>query len=359
MLRAKLWRVATIVAAWALAGLMMALYDELLRQSLGAEVVGYDIRRAVVLKTLGTATGGSIAALLVVFAFKGPLRAKPFSLVVMGEGLTFAVTAIVVTSLFARVAPDARFASLARSPWSPLMLKWVLFALVLGGLTSFALEVHDRIGQGAFLGFLTGRYHKARSEIRCFMFLDLKGSTAHAERLGSGGYYELLNAFFADATDAILETQGEIYQYVGDEIVVSWREATGLDNGNCVRCFFLIREIVERNADRYRRRFGAVPRFRAAFHLGRVTAGEVGILKRERVFTGDTLNTAARIEERCGGLGLDTLVSGDLAASLPDGFGYSLRPVEEIQLRGKGSPTALFTIEHGVPQVSTDHQLTI
>lgn len=168
MLRAKLWRVATVVLAWAAAGLLMAAYDELLRQALDVTVTGYSPTRALTMKTLGTAAGGLVAASLVVFLFKGPLREKPFSFIVVAESAVFGSVAILVTSWFGRIAPDARFASLDDTLTSPFTLKWILFAIVLGGMTSFALEVHDRIGQGAFLGFLLGRYHRARREIsRC------------------------------------------------------------------------------------------------------------------------------------------------------------------------------------------------
>ena len=60
-----------------------------------------------------------------------------------------------------------------------------------------------------------------KAEDRVFLFLDLEGSTQLAERLGSALYFELLRRCLDDLTEPILETEGEIYQYAGDEIVVT------------------------------------------------------------------------------------------------------------------------------------------
>jgi len=70
------------------------------------------------------------------------------------------------------------------------------------------------------------------------MFLDIKSSTTIAERIKHKKYFELLNDFFNDVTDPIIYNKGEIYQYVGDEITVSWKLENGVDNFNCINCFF-------------------------------------------------------------------------------------------------------------------------
>src|SRR3546814_12401672 len=47
----------------------------------------------------------------------------------------------------------------------------------------------------------------------------------------------------------------------------------------------------------YQQEFGLVPGFRAGLHGGSIVAGECGDDKREIVYFGDTINTAARIQE--------------------------------------------------------------
>ena len=67
------------------------------------------------------------------------------------------------------------------------------------------------------------------------MFLDLKGSTAIAEKIGNQQFFKLLSDFYSDITDMILQTKGEIYQYVGDEVIVSWTIPKGIEESNCPR----------------------------------------------------------------------------------------------------------------------------
>ena len=55
--------------------------------------------------------------------------------------------------------------------------------LVLAG-TLIILLINDRYGPGVLMKFLEGQYFHPKSEDRIFMFLDLKGSTSIAERLG-------------------------------------------------------------------------------------------------------------------------------------------------------------------------------
>jgi len=57
-------------------------------------------------------------------------------------------------------------------------------------------------------------YHKPREEVRIFMFLDMKSSTAIAERLGHVRFYTLLNELFHEISRPVLQTKAEIYQYI-------------------------------------------------------------------------------------------------------------------------------------------------
>ena len=114
-----------------------------------------------------------------------------------------------------------------------------IFWLVVVIITLIALLVNDKYGPGVFVDFLMGKYFHPRREERIFMFLDLRGSTGIAERLGEQQYFNFLKEVYKDITPAILNTQGEIYQYVGDEVVISWTDKTGMINNNAVHCFLI------------------------------------------------------------------------------------------------------------------------
>ena len=71
-----------------------------------------------------------------------------------------------------------------------------------------------------------------------------------------------------DLTEPVLKARGEIYQYAGDEVVITWPMELGLRGANCVQCFFDIRTTVAHHGPRYQRQFGMVPRFRGGLHGG-------------------------------------------------------------------------------------------
>jgi adenylate cyclase len=155
----------------------------------------------------------------------------------------------------------------------------------------------------------------------------------------------MLHEYFSDMSNPIIGYAGEIYQYVGDEIVVSWKLKNGLQNNNCIECFFAIRAAIKKKAARYHRQFGFIPGFKAGFHAGKVTIGEIGVIKRQIIFTGDVLNTTARIQGLCNTYKVDILLSDQLRERLPLQGRFKAHPLGETVLRGRDEKIGLFTIE--------------
>jgi adenylate cyclase len=222
--------------------------------------------------------------------------------------------------------------------------QYFFWTLLMGG-SMFMVRLNDQYGSGG-ISYLTGRYHKPREEMRVFMFLDMRSSTAIAEELGNVKYFRLLNELYAEITDPIVYSRGEIYQYVGDEVSVSWPLRRGVGRLRCIRCFLDIRAKLQRRAKHYQQRYGLVPAFKAGFHYGQVTTGEVGLVKKERVFTGDVVNTAARIQNSCNEHGVDNLMSKELLDLLRPQMRLPVREIGSIALKGKRNAMSLWTIEH-------------
>jgi adenylate cyclase len=103
--------------------------------------------------------------------------------------------------------------------------------------------VAGKFGQDVFWNMIRGRYNTPKQEKRIFMFLDINSSTSIAEQLGDEKYHAFLKDFFADFTYPILDNKGSIYQYVGDEVVVAWKYKNGIENMQCINCFFHIKRI--------------------------------------------------------------------------------------------------------------------
>jgi len=207
----------------------------------------------------------------------------------------------------------------------------------------FFAEISEYMGHGVLAKFLTGRYHSPKEETRIFMFSDMKDSTAIAEQLGHSRYFELLRAYYQDLSPGIVLNAGEIYQYVGDEVVVSWPVESGLRNNNCINCFSAMKTDLRARAAWYRQEFGVAPDFKAGLHLGQVTTGEIGALKKEIIFTGDTLNATARIQGLCNTHDVDLLISGDLMSRLR--LDSEAKSLGQCELRGRKESIELHTIK--------------
>lgn len=218
----------------------------------------------------------------------------------------------------------------------------VPFFAMVAVTVQFILQMNRMIGANVLGYFVAGVYHRPKAEERIFLFMDLAGSTQLAERLGSARYFDLLRRVVDELSEPVLETDGEIYQYAGDEVVITWPMQTGLRGANCVRCFFLVREAVARDRDRYRRDFGALPAFRGGLHGGTVTGGELGDLRRQIVFVGDILNTAARLEEYAKRTDFDLVASGAVLEHLVLPTGIVATPCGELALRGKEASVAAY-----------------
>ena len=72
---------------------------------------------------------------------------------------------------------------------------------------------------------------------------------------------------------------------------------------------------------------------------------DVGEIKGEIVYHGDTVNTTSRIQEMCGELGRDLLVSAELGARVSPQPGWQWVPLGAHALKGKGQPVALLGLD--------------
>jgi len=219
----------------------------------------------------------------------------------------------------------------------------VIYTGVILDIAIFYSEIESYLGNNVIMNY-HGKYHTPNQEKRIFMFLDMKSSTTIAEAIGHERYFELLKSYYADMTNAILETSGEVYQYVGDEIVVTWKEKKGIRKNNCMHCFIKISNAINENKDYYMTQFGLVPEFKAGFHIGEVTAGEIGIIKKDIIYTGDVLNTTARIQAECNTYNSKTLISEDLFHKLTEADNYSFNKIDKLLLAGKKEYVQLYDV---------------
>lgn len=298
---------------------------------------------------VGVIFGGMITAF---FMFVAP-GLRRFRFVVALALKTAALTVIMLIGLnagifFAGVSDHSAY-------FDPISLRlywteadWQIdFAFMLGtaAISNAIISMQELVGPARFWQFLAGRYHRPRREERIFVFLDLAGSTAIAERLGDVDFYALLQHLVHDIAPVIENYRGTIDRYIGDAVVITWLTRDAAANADCLRCLFAIADVLARNHDIYRRDFGLSPHYRAGCHVGPIVAGEIGEWRKEIVFLGDTINTAARIEEAAKQHDRDVVASAELLAAVALPAELEAIALGPYTPRGRLRPVELFAIE--------------
>ena len=232
--------------------------------------------------------------------------------------------------------------------FTPIYLLSIVAYFVIAILfINFILQVNRKFGPGNLLKLITGKYSTPKIENKIFMFMDLRGSTAIAEKLGHNKYSKLMQTCFHDLTSIVINYKASIYQYVGDEVVLCWDMKEGLKDLNCIKSYFAFDKKLQSREDYYIDNFDVKPFFKCGVDSGEVTVAEIGDIKREIAYHGDVLNTAARIEKQCTPLNKKMIISEYLDKELPDSLnGFEKELIGNIELKGRKGKINLFSIEY-------------
>jgi adenylate cyclase len=229
--------------------------------------------------------------------------------------------------------------------WKLLFWLLVIYYSVMTLVISFINQVNKKYGPGILLPLLLGRYRHPKEEDRIFMFMDLKSSTATAEKLGHLKYSSFISNCFSDINEVLYPFCAQVYQYVGDEIVVTWPESEGIKNHFCIEFYFACKRQFQKRSDYYMTNFGLLPHFKAGVHTGTVTTVEIGEVKRDIAYHGDTLNTAARIQSVCNDYGKNFITSKVLFDKVGMHPNLKTQELGMIFLKGKMTQVELVSVD--------------
>ncbi len=266
---------------------------------------------------------------------------------------TFIYLVTIAVALIAGFYEGRKLSELPAFLMSVEQVVLVVYTLVIYSLLVLFLAINQLMGEGVLWKFIRGKYHKPREEERIFMFLDMKSSTSIAEKLGHVRFYSLLNELFHEISQPVLQTKAEIYQYVGDEVVITWEVEHGLKNSNCLKTFFMFQDSLLSHGENYIKNFGVKPEFKAGLHFGKVVSAQIGDLKREIVYNGDVLNTTARIQSECNRYQRNFLVSGALMKRLTQINDFQWERMDAVLLRGKEKEVEIFSVVNVKPGYSS------
>src|SRR5258706_752896 len=217
-------------------------------------------------------------------------------------------------------------------------------ALIISLVSNFLDELHRKLGRDAIFNIVFGKYHQVKQEDRLFLFIDLNHSTEIAEEMGELEFSHFLQDYYYDISEPIARYFGRVYQYVGDEVVVTWPLKKGVKFGLCVRCFFAIQKQIRRYHEQYQKRYGRVPEFKASLHGGTIVVSEVGKYKSEIAYHGDVLNTTARMLSKCHELNADFIISDFIVERVEMPKYLKVDPLGSFQLKGKQQEIELYSV---------------
>jgi adenylate cyclase len=291
-------------------------------------------------------------AYLFIFKLKRILRSYPLWLNFLLKSLILLASAFAITFLIhffnevfisnktAGEAVNMIISYALRKDW---LFQKVLYWIIIFFITQLFLIVNEKYSPGVFRDILLGRYIQPKIEKRIVMFIDLKDSTPIAEKLGHELYFKFIRDFIYQVSTAVIEFEGTIYQYVGDEVVISWLFKKN-NTRKCMDAIIQSRKNIQKKSGHFRRIYGIVPEFRVGIHVGNVTVGEIGVIKKDIAMSGDTMNTTARIRSACNELNCNFIVSKDFIDNigLKDWQSESLGIVD---FKGKSSGIELFTLK--------------
>ncbi len=296
---------------------------------------------------------GTVLGILEYFLEKQFFRRRSLGITFLLKTVVSLLTLVLLVALVRFVLFDhlvLPYFMQGQSPLGDESWKFIFFIfLVYYGLMTlvitFITQVNKKYGPGVLVPLLMGKYRQPKEEERIFMFMDLQSSTTIAEQLGHLRYSGFIRDSFMDINQVIKKYNAEIYQYVGDEIVLSWRMAEGLNDLACIRFYFACGEQFAKRAAYYENAYGRLPFFKAGLHGGKITAVEIGEIKRDIAFHGDTINTAARIQGLCNTYNKSLLVSKGFTEE--DGFASSFTATSLglVSLKGKQEGVELVSVE--------------
>ena len=343
-----------VLFAWMLISNSLFLYEYLTLVDNNALTSEYDFTISFRTNLLVSVIAGLIGGTLTLNFMERSLRKYAFGKALVVIAITYLFVALIVSLIggayFYSDSLGKPFHSqevidavkLFFQSW--LFIKNLIIWLFIVLSTVIIFMVNDKYGPGVFPDYLKGKYFSPKRERRIFMFADIRNATGIAEVLGEEKYFHFLKDFFNDIASPIQQTQGEVYQYVGDEVVVTWKMKNGLKRGNALRCYYKMRDAITKREAYYTKAYGYLPIFKVGLHYGAVMVGELGRIKRDIAFSGDVLNTTARIQAKSLENNVDILVSSDFADVLyqfPEGL--TKETIGSVQLRGKSEEMTLVT----------------
>lgn len=241
---------------------------------------------------------GILSGLLHTFVYPRLYRTKSTWIYLLFR--TFLFSLLLLTSLWVvSIHPKLDHLSFSHIFTSDTAINIIVYMFLVEIIIGIFLTLRKNLGRNYFINAIINTYQNPKEEERVFMFLDLENSTLTAEKMGHLNFSRYIQDCFYYLSDLVLEHGGEVYQFVGDEAVITWKVTKKFRYEKCVALYFSYQDYLEKKKEYYIREYGMFPIFRSAVHCGKVSVALVGDYKKEIAYHGDILNFCSRLQKSC------------------------------------------------------------
>jgi PAS domain S-box-containing protein len=175
-------------------------------------------------------------------------------------------------------------------------------------------------------------------------FADIRGYTSFSENREPEDIVEILNEYFSEAVDSVVQYKGYIDKFIGDCIMAVWgvpMTAQKEDAINAVTCAIALQDLVRSAKRKIFKKDAKNLRIGIGINTGPLVAGNLGSMQRmDYSVIGDTVNLASRLE---GVAGADEIIiSQTTRDELGDKFQIEKRA--SIRVKGKEKPIQIYNV---------------
>lgn len=219
------------------------------------------------------------------------------------------------------------------------------FRSMIGGLSVFAKYVPSGLVKRLMELQSTGSTIKAEERVVTILFTDIIGYTSISDGMDPSKLAALLNEYFELLVSIVSSHGGTVDKFIGDALMVFWNAPDHQEDhaDRAIQCALDIKKAI---AMYNKERLGSNKKpleTRIGIHTGTVLAGEIGSSERMNyTIVGDSVNTAARLEALGKIVGQTLCISSSTKQQATQN--YSWHEIDQIVLRGRSSPTIVYTV---------------
>lgn len=173
------------------------------------------------------------------------------------------------------------------------------------------------------------------------LFADIRNFTSLSETMTPQENFNFINAYLSRMEPAVIENQGFIDKYIGDEIMALF--SGGGDNA--VKAgISMLKRLTEYN--QYRAKSGyAQLKIGIGINTGSLMLGTVGGTSRmDSTVISDAVNLASRIEKLTKRYGVSMLISHHTFFQLENASLYSFRIIDRLKVKGKSEKVSIYEV---------------